>query len=241
MRWRGSQYPPVRPPGAPGAWVAAPRGCHAVGAVGSMAGCTAGCGAGDQDGPWGEPWGGRAGGGGNAAGGGERTIGAVCGRPGGGSCRGGCTLAFFLGGWPCSGGEERRVPSARCDRSVTDTHPAAVMTGIRARVWSPATARHTASKQGMYSYPRSRLSSGICRVDPRWARRASRTAAVVIVSGLGLETSTVSWREAGEPIRVSGGGGGGGAGPRPSPARETWRPGPGAGAPTGLAGVCGLG
>ena len=42
----GVGTPPVRPPGAPGARVAAPWGCHALGAVGSMVGCTAGCGAG---------------------------------------------------------------------------------------------------------------------------------------------------------------------------------------------------
>ena len=54
-RWRGSQYPPVRPRGAPGAWVAVPWGCHTVGAIGSMVGCTAGCCAGDQDGAWRSP------------------------------------------------------------------------------------------------------------------------------------------------------------------------------------------
>ena len=31
-------------------------------------------------------------------------------------------------------GGEKRVPSARCDRSVADTYPAAVITGIKARV-----------------------------------------------------------------------------------------------------------
>ena len=70
-----------------------------------------------------------------------------------GCCAGGCTFAFFLGGRPFSGGGEKRVPSARGDRMVTDTYPAAVITGIGARVWFPANARHTASKQGTYSYP----------------------------------------------------------------------------------------
>ena len=76
------------------------------------------------------------------------------------------------------------MSSAGCDLSLTDTYPAPVITGIRARVWSPANARHTASKQGTYSYPRRRLSTGTCLADSKWARRASRTAVVVMVSGL---------------------------------------------------------
>ena len=47
-------------------------------------------------------------------------------------------------------------------------------------------------------------------VDPKWARRASLTAEVVMVPRLRPETSMVSW-EAEEPARVSGGGGGGAA------------------------------
>ena len=59
---------------------------------------------------------------------------------------GGCTLLFFLGGWPCSGGREKRMPSARCDRNISNTCLAARITDIRAPVWSPASVRHTASK-----------------------------------------------------------------------------------------------
>ena len=44
-------------------------------------------------------------------------------RPMWGCGGGGCTFAFFLGGWPCSRGEEEREPSAPCDRSVADTYP----------------------------------------------------------------------------------------------------------------------
>ena len=153
-------------------------------------------------------------------------------RPIRGCCGGGRTFAFFLGGWPCSGGGEKRVPSARWHCSVTDTYPAAVITGIRARVSSPANNRHTASKQGTYSYPSWRLGSGTCLADPKWARRASRTAVVVMVS----------WREAGGGAHARlGGGGGGGAGLRMPPARGPSRPGPGAGASMGPAGGPGLG
>ena len=34
---------------------------------------------------------------------------------------GGCTFAFFLGGWPSLGGGEKREPSARCYRSIAGT------------------------------------------------------------------------------------------------------------------------
>ena len=147
------------------------------------------------------------GGGGNAAGGGDMaTRGGGC-RPIWGCGGGGCTFAFFLGSWPCSGRGKKRVPSARCDRSGADTYPAAVITGIRARVWSPANARHTASKQVTYLFPCRRLSCGKNLVDPKWARRAPLTAEVVMVFGLRPETSMVSWREAGGPHPCLGGGG----------------------------------
>ena len=86
------------------------------------------------------------------------------------------------------------MPLARCDRSVADTYPAAVITGIKARFWSPAHADHTALKQVTYSYPRWRLSCVTNLLDPKWARRASLTAEVVMVSGLRTETSMVSCR-----------------------------------------------
>ena len=73
-------------------------------------------------------------------------------------------------------------------------------------------------------------------MDPQWARRASLTAEVVMVSGLKPETSMVSWREAGEPMRVSGGGGG-----RTPPAKGPSRLGLGAGASMGLIEGRGLG
>ena len=100
---------------------------------------------------------------------------------GAGGCRpiwgcggGGCTFAFFLGGWPCSGGGEKRERSAQCDRSVAGTYRAAVITGLRARAWSPANACHAASKQGTYSYPRRRLCCGTNLVD-RSGRHGLRT------------------------------------------------------------------
>ena len=97
-----------------------------------------------------------------------------------GQLRGRLHSCFLLGGLALlERGGEKRVPSARCDHSVTDTYLAAVMTGIRARVWSPANARHTASKEGTYFYARWRLSSRTCRATqagparrpgrPRWS------------------------------------------------------------------------
>ena len=44
-------------------------------------------------------------------------------------------VLFSWGASPARAGGEKRVPSAR---SVTDTYPTAIMTGIRARVWSPS-------------------------------------------------------------------------------------------------------
>ena len=121
----------------------------------------------------------------------------------------GLTLAFFSGGWPCSGGGEKREPSARCDRNVAGTYRAAVITGIRGHVSSPANARHTASEQGTFSYPRGSLCRGTNLAVPKWALRASLTAAVVMVYGFKPETSMIHWQEARELIRASGGGGGG--------------------------------
>ena len=133
-------------------------------------------------------------------------------------CSGGdCTLAFLLGGWPCSGGGEKRKPSAPCDLSAAGTYPAAVSTGMRARVWSPANARRTASKHGTYSYPCWRPCCGTNLVDPKWALRASLTAAVIMVSGLRPETSMIYWR--GSPSVSRGGGG------RMPPAGGRLRPG----------------
>ena len=121
----------------------------------------------------------------------------------------GCTVAFFLGGWPCSGSEEKRVPSARCDRSVADTYPAAIITGIGVRVWSPAHAHATLSLSRGCTHTRAGGCAGRTWWTPKWALRASLTTAVVMVSGLRPETSMINSREAGEPIRASWGGGGG--------------------------------
>ena len=142
----------------------------------------------------GEPWGGRVGGGWNAAGGGNMATGAGVCRPICDCSGGGCTFAFFLGGWPCSGGGEKRVPSARCDHR-------------RGHVPCRRHHRH----QGASLVPRKRpphcLEAGVILVAALEAeQRASLTAEVFMVSGLRPETSMVSWREAGEPTRVSGGG-----------------------------------
>ena len=120
----------------------------------------------------------------------------------------GCTVAFFLGGWPCSGSEEKRVPSARCDRSVADTYRAAIITGIGVRVWSPAHAHATLSLSRGCTHTRAGGCAGRTWWTPKWALRASLTTAVVVVSGLRPGTSMINSREAGEPIRASWGGGG---------------------------------
>ena len=129
-------------------------------------------------------------------------------RPTEGCCSGNSIFVSFLGGGPYSGGREKREPSARWDCSVADMHPAAVITGISVRVWSPANARHTASKQGTYLYPCRRLRCRMNLVAPRWAHKASLTAVVVMVCGLRPETSMTNWRKAGDPIRASGAGAG---------------------------------
>ena len=86
-------------------------------------------------------------------------------------------------------------------------HPAAVIIGITARVWSPGNVRHTASKEETYSYPQWKLCYRTNLVDPKWALTASLTGAVLMVSVMRPETSMINWLEAGGQSVPRGGGG----------------------------------
>ena len=130
-----------------------------------MVGYGASCCARSQGGPYGEPWGGQAGGSRNAGGWGSEATGAGCCCTTGGCWGGCCTFTFFLGGWPDSGGKVKRVPSVWWERSVTDSDPAAVITGISARVWSPVNECHTASKQAIVVTPLEDVQREVL-VDP---------------------------------------------------------------------------